>query len=54
MYHVAAEFDEPITGPVLVGALRYMGLGLMAPLTGSQWQSLIEQDEERGRHSDVS
>jgi len=29
IYHVALEFAEPIAGPLLLGAGRYMGLGLL-------------------------
>lgn len=29
--HVRARFDEPVAGPVLVGAGRYFGVGLLAP-----------------------
>jgi CRISPR-associated protein Csb2 len=30
--HVALEFAQPVTGPVLLGAGRYVGLGLMRPV----------------------
>jgi CRISPR-associated protein Csb2 len=30
--HVAIRFDRPVTGPLVLGALRYFGLGLMRPL----------------------
>jgi CRISPR-associated protein Csb2 len=30
--HAAVEFAEPVTGPVLLGAGRYLGLGLMRPV----------------------
>jgi len=30
--HVALEFGEPVRGPLLLGAGRYFGLGLMLPL----------------------
>ncbi|MDQ1294094.1 MAG: CRISPR-associated protein Csb2, partial [Actinomycetota bacterium] len=30
--HVVLEFDRPVAGPVLLGAGRYQGLGLLAPL----------------------
>jgi len=30
--HVVLEFDQPVKGPVLIGAGRYFGLGLFAPL----------------------
>lgn len=30
--HVAVDFGRPVTGPVLVGAGRYLGVGLLAPL----------------------
>ncbi len=32
--HVRATFEQPVTGPVLVGAGRYFGVGLFAPETG--------------------
>ena len=31
-YHATVLFDEPITGPVLVGRLRYFGIGLFRPM----------------------
>ena len=30
--HVIAEFDRPVIGPVLIGAGRYRGYGLLRPL----------------------
>jgi CRISPR-associated protein Csb2 len=32
--HVTVTFDRPVRGPVLLGAGRYFGLGLMRPLYG--------------------
>lgn len=32
LMHARIEFDEPIEGPLLLGAGRYFGLGLMRPL----------------------
>jgi CRISPR-associated protein Csb2 len=29
--HIAVDFDRPVTGPLLVGAGRYLGVGLLAP-----------------------
>jgi CRISPR-associated protein Csb2 len=29
--HLAVVFDRPVTGPLLVGAGRYLGVGLLAP-----------------------
>jgi len=29
--HVELRFDEPVTGPVLLGVGRYFGVGLCAP-----------------------
>jgi CRISPR-associated protein Csb2 len=29
--HVAVTFDRPVSGPVMVGAGRYLGIGLLAP-----------------------
>lgn len=30
--HLTVEFEEPVAGPVIVGALRFFGLGLMMPV----------------------
>ncbi|NUN15624.1 MAG: type I-U CRISPR-associated protein Cas5/Cas6 [Myxococcales bacterium] len=30
--HAAIEFEEPVMGPLLIGAGRYLGLGLMRPV----------------------
>lgn len=32
--HVAVRFDRRVSGPVLVGAGRYLGVGLLAPVRG--------------------
>src|SRR5262249_8884866 len=32
--HVTLTFDRPVRGPVLIGAGRYFGLGLMRPFKG--------------------
>jgi len=32
LVHVRLEFDEPVLGPVILGAGRYFGLGLLTPL----------------------
>lgn len=34
MVHVRVTFDQPVIGPVLVGSMRYFGLGLFVPGTG--------------------
>jgi CRISPR-associated protein Csb2 len=34
--HVRIEFDEPVRGPVILGAGRYRGLGLCIPETGKR------------------
>lgn len=34
--HATLRFDEPVAGPILVGAGRYHGLGLMRPLPGDR------------------
>lgn len=33
--HVRVEFDEPIHGPLVIGAGRYLGYGLCRPIRGS-------------------
>jgi CRISPR-associated protein Csb2 len=35
LWHVEISFEEPISGPLVVGDGRYYGLGLMAPVAGS-------------------
>jgi CRISPR-associated protein Csb2 len=30
--HVTVRFEEPVSGPLAIGAMRYFGLGLMVPL----------------------
>jgi CRISPR-associated protein Csb2 len=32
--HVTIRFDRPVSGPLVLGRLRYFGLGLMRPLEG--------------------
>lgn len=31
--HVALDFDRTVAGPLLLGAGRYLGVGLLAPVT---------------------
>ena len=31
--HVALDFDRAVAGPLLLGAGRYLGVGLLAPVT---------------------
>jgi CRISPR-associated protein Csb2 len=51
MYHVAAEFDDELTGPVLVGALRYLGLGLMTPMDRDDFRRRMSEDQDREREA---
>lgn len=30
--HVAVTFERPVSGPLLLGAGRYLGVGLLAPV----------------------
>jgi len=32
--HVALRFDRPVRGPIVLGSMRYFGLGLMRPIGG--------------------
>jgi CRISPR-associated protein Csb2 len=32
LVHVRLRFDEPVQGPILIGAGRYQGLGLCLPI----------------------
>lgn len=36
LWHVEVEFKDPVAGPVVVGDGRYLGLGLMRPLAGTE------------------
>ena len=33
LLHARVRFAEPVTGPVLAGSMRYLGLGLFLPVT---------------------
>jgi len=37
--HVAVEFAEPVTGPLVLGRGKHFGLGLFAPTRAVQWQA---------------
>lgn len=37
--HVSLRFDHPVCGPIVLGCMRYFGLGLMQPVEESSWQS---------------
>lgn len=36
LWHVALQFAEPVAGPLLIGDGRYFGLGLCAPVQGTE------------------
>lgn len=36
MRHVTLRFDQPVSGPLALGALRYFGMGLMRPMEVSR------------------
>jgi len=44
-YHVAVEFDEPVDGPVILGAGRYYGMGLCVPLPESRFPKVHSGNE---------
>ncbi|WP_028649022.1 type I-U CRISPR-associated protein Csb2 [Nocardiopsis sp. CNT312] len=44
--HARIEFPEPVTGPVLAGSMRYLGLGLFEPVPDADVQA---PGSERGR-----
>ena len=46
LYHVKITFQEPLTGPLIIGNGRYLGLGLMAP-------EKKDPDKKRKTSSDV-
>lgn len=35
--HVTLRFDQPVRGPMILGSMRYFGLGLMRPLQDWPW-----------------
>jgi CRISPR-associated protein Csb2 len=37
LVHVRVLFREPVRGPILLGAGRYQGLGLLRPVDGKEW-----------------
>lgn len=37
LIHAEIEFEAPVSGPVLIGAGRFVGMGLCRPLCGTQW-----------------
>lgn len=39
LWHVEVEFTQPQAGPMVIGDGRYLGLGLMRPLTASEHES---------------
>ena len=34
--HLQITFDEPVSGPLILGAGRYFGYGLLLPMPGSR------------------
>lgn len=44
LVHAAVRFAEPVLGPVVIGALRSLGLGLMVPIED------VWPDADKGRH----
>ena len=36
MRHVTLRFDQPVSGPLALGSLRYFGMGLMRPMESSR------------------
>jgi CRISPR-associated protein Csb2 len=44
--HVSLTFERPVAGPVLVGAGRYLGIGLFAPVHGARSARTVEDASE--------
>lgn len=44
--HARIEFAEPVLGPVLVGSMRYLGLGLFEPRPGARLYAEAHSDQE--------
>jgi CRISPR-associated protein Csb2 len=40
LWHVEIEFNGPVTGPLVIGDGRYLGLGIMAPLQDA-WRDTV-------------
>ena len=47
LVHVSVAFDQPVAGPLVLGAGRYFGLGLMRPVRDDD--DLNSSGELRGR-----
>ena len=45
LVHASVTFDKPVTGPLMLGAGRYMGLGLMRPMREAD-ESAEERTDE--------
>jgi CRISPR-associated protein Csb2 len=43
-WHVTLQFDRPVRGPVVLGAGRYRGYGLMVPLDGGEGDAFTNGD----------
>lgn len=46
--HARIEFDQPVRGPVLVGAERYFGLGLFLPARTGSEAEMVEDSRPQG------
>jgi CRISPR-associated protein Csb2 len=49
LYHLEIAFNEPISGPILIGNGRYLGLGLMRPLLDLNEDVVILSLSDRNR-----
>ncbi len=60
LHHVEIDFVEPITGPLIVGDGRWLGLGLMRPVRGKMTEvheeanvETMSQSEDEGSADDL-
>ena len=45
LVHASLTFDKPVTGPLMLGAGRFMGLGLMRPMPERKGEAEGDSDE---------
>lgn len=46
--HARVTFAEPVTGPVIAGSMRYLGLGLFLPLNNDVQEQVLQQPQSLG------
>ena len=52
LVHASAVFEDIVSGPLMIGSGRFMGLGLMKPLRERKEQRKTEESEKKSDHPD--